>query len=452
VAFTLPTPAEIDDLRARLVEGSGDHLSDAERIDLISSLERLKGAACAAQAVVTVRFDASQRRVQAQQGVPADKQGAGIASQIPLARRESAVKGSRYVGLATTLVREMPHTLRALFAGDINEWRATIVARETATLSAEHRADVDEALAPMLARLGDAGIEREAKKLAYELDPASVLRRVRGAVKDRRVSIRPAPDTMSYLTGFLPVAQGVAVHAALTRHADALRSSGDPRSRGQIMADTLVERVTGQARADAVPVEIGLVMTDRALLGDDHAPARIPGFGPVPAWLGRSLARGADSLTDQAKAWVRRLYTSPTTGELVAMDSRRREFSGGLRHFLVLRDEVCRTPWCDAPIRHVDHPRRFADGGETSAENSQGVCAACNYAKEAPGWSASPTRAGPGQPHTVTTRTPTGHVYVSTAPDPPGRRSNNDAALPQHTERSQSSPSPSRSSDSSWCA
>ena len=34
---------------------------------------------------------------------------------------------------------------------------------------------------------------------------------------------------------------------------------------GQIMADTLVERVTGQASADRVPVEVQLVITDRSL-------------------------------------------------------------------------------------------------------------------------------------------------------------------------------------------
>ncbi|MDP9692641.1 UNVERIFIED_ORG: hypothetical protein J2X79_000170 [Arthrobacter globiformis] len=39
----------------------------------------------------------------------------------------------------------------------------------------------------------------------------------------------------------LPVQQGVSVLAALTRQADSLRAGGDPRSRNQGMADTLVE-------------------------------------------------------------------------------------------------------------------------------------------------------------------------------------------------------------------
>lgn len=57
------------------------------------------------------------------------------------------------------------------------------------------------------------------------------------------------------------------------------------------MADTLVQRVTGQAQAPEVPVEVHLVMTDRTLLGADDTPARIVGHGPIPASLARSLIR-----------------------------------------------------------------------------------------------------------------------------------------------------------------
>lgn len=246
---------------------------------------------------------------------------------------------------------------------------------------------------------------------------------------------------MSYVTGLLPVAQGVAVHAALTRHAESHRAVGDPRSRGQIMADTFVERLTGQAQAPAVPVETQLVMTDRTLFGVDDSSARIVGHGPVPAALARALAglstwpgvdpshaggraagpvSGDDADAGKAAVWLRRLFRNPVTGDLVAMDSRRREFPQGLRHFFGVRDEICRTPWCDAPIRHADHVVRAADGGEASAANGQGLCEACNHAKEALGWLAwAPPRqrAGP-----VTRRTPTGHRYTSRPPDPPGQR------------------------------
>jgi Domain of unknown function (DUF222)/HNH endonuclease len=433
----MTTTPTVEELRVMLERLDSEELatSDADRIEMIAMLESVKGAAAAAQARLTVAFDASQRREQAARGVPAKKQGLGVASQVALARRESPNKGGRHLGLAKALVMEMPQTLRALASGRISEWRATILVRETAVLSAQHRSQVDAALADRLGDLGDRGVEREAKKLAYELDPGSVMRRVQKANNDRRVSIRPAPDTMSYVTGLLPVAQGVAVHAALAKHADALKAAGDSRSRGQIMADTFVARLTGQAEASSVPVEVLLVMTDRTLLGDDTTPAHLLGHGPIPAALARSLVR-AGSAADTVRAWVRRLYTNPATGDLVAMESRRRAFPSILSRFLVIRDQVCRTPWCDAPIRHADHVRRAADGGETSADNGQGLCEACNLAKEAPGWETSPAPEGAGVG--VTIRTPAGHRYTSTAPDPPGGRPPL-AAVPDLVPRSPSS-------------
>ena len=68
------------------------------------------------------------------------------------------------------------------------------------------------------------------------------------------------------------------------------------------------------------------------------------------------------------------------------MDSRRRVFTGLLRRLLVLRDDVCATPWCDGVIAHADHARPVRDGGTTAFENGNGKCARCNYVKEAPGW------------------------------------------------------------------
>jgi hypothetical protein len=103
----------------------------------------------------------------------------------------------------------------------------------------------------------------------------------------------------------------------------------------------------------------------------------------------------------------------------VAVDSRARLFPAGLRRFLQVRDDTCRTPYCDAPIRHDDHILGWAEGGTTIAGNGQGLCEACNHTKETPGWSAKPLRL-PGLRHTVQTCTPTGHTYHSTAPPLPG--------------------------------
>ncbi|HEU5007343.1 MAG TPA: DUF222 domain-containing protein [Jatrophihabitantaceae bacterium] len=384
---------------------------DAVLIDQIRLLEELKSAAAATQARLTARFAASQRQAQRDAGVPAERADRGIASQIGLARRVSHFQARRYVGWAKILTTELPATFAQLQAGKTSEWRAMLVARETAWLSREHRATVDAELAPKLEPLGDKRVETEAKKAAYRIDPTGFVNRLSNSANDRRVSLRPAPDAMTRLTALLPVAQGVAVYAALGRAADTNIASGDERGRGQVMADTLVERVTGQAAAEQVPVEVNLVIDTDTLLAEGTEPALIGGV-PIPAATARELA-----LRPDAPRWLRRLYTHPDTGELVAMDSRRRLFTPGQRKFIALRDQVCRTPWCEAPIRHTDHTHPAARGGKTSIDNGGGLCVACNIAKQAPGWHARPGPAG-----IIDIFTPTGHRYTSRPPALPRSR------------------------------
>jgi hypothetical protein len=102
------------------------------------------------------------------------------------------------------------------------------------------------------------------------------------------------------------------------------------------------------------------------------------------------------------------------------MESKRRLFPPGLRRYLVARDGVCRTPWCDAPIRHADHVVAWAEGGSTTDANGAGLCIACNLTKDTPGWRHLVEDPGPGagstRAHRVTITTPTGHTYASEAP------------------------------------
>ena len=409
------------------VGGASPAADDAERIDRLRLFEELKAACEAAQAAEAVAFDRSQRAVQAVAGVPSARQGRGVASQVGLALRVSPFRAQRWLGWAKIVTSELPATYAELAAGRVSAWKTMLVARETAVLSREDRAAVDTELAPKLAGWGDRRVEGAARQTAYRLDPHAAVERARVAESERHVSIRPVPDTMVRLSAVLPVARGVACYAALAKAADTTVAAGDTRGRGQIMADTLVERVTGQASADAVPVEVELVMSDETLLGGPE-PALIPGYGPVPAGVARDLALGRDGQADAdnfahanrnagaeaAPRWLRRLFRHPATGQLAAMETPRREFTADQRRYLRLRDQTCRTPYCDAPVRHADHVIAHIDGGPTAVTNGQGNCEACNHAKQARGWTA---RTEPDD--TVITRTPTGHQYRSELPDPP---------------------------------
>ena len=439
---------------------------DVERIDQLELLERLKSVLAAGQARITVDLVDSQSLVaqaateraraaadvgdfetwraerdaaraatydEAPEPTTATRRSrrrrgafTGLTSQVALARRVSPSVGSRCVRTALALVLDMPAALAALEVGTLTERRADLLVQETSILAAEQRSLVDGELAPHwadeLGRLGDRELVRRVKAICYRIDAESVVARARQAESDRRVSLRPAPDTMAYLTALLPVAEGVAVLAALTKAADSARAAGDARGKGQVMADTLVTRATGQETASGVPVEVQLVMTDRALLAAAGDPAQVPGYGTVPAsWarrlLGLSTADPVETTqTERARTWLRRLYTHPDDGTLVTMDSTRRVFDGTLRAYLIARDGTCRTPWCDAPIRHLDHVEGFATGGPTSAANAQGLCVRCNLVKELSGWRAQAVSPPGRHRHTVEVTTPTGHTYRSTAP------------------------------------
>lgn len=56
--------------------------------------------------------------------------------------------------------------------------------------------------------------------------PRGAVRRVRAAMAERRVTMRPAPDCMAQVTAFLPAAQGMAVYSALSAAADSVRAGG----------------------------------------------------------------------------------------------------------------------------------------------------------------------------------------------------------------------------------
>lgn len=413
---------DIDGLLTLLPRVDRD-LANDERIDQIRRLEELKCAAEAAQARLSVDFDTSMRSAAADRGVPQARRGRGVAAQIAFARRESLSRGERDLQLATVVAREMPCTLAAWVDGRVAQWTVTQLVRATACLSRADRLAVDREVAgdpDELERLSPREAGATASAAAYRADPMSFVERRRKAEADRHTSLRPAPDVMTWFTALVSVKQGVAVHAALSVEADRRRAAGDERSRGQIMADTLVERVLAPlvahvAGADesstGLPLMVNLVVKDAVLLGNEDGTGWVEGYGEVPGDLLREWI--AANLESGLGVWLKRLYEKPTTGDLVAMDSRARRFEGGLAAFLRLRDRSCREEFCDAPVRHLDHAVDVALGGATDSTNGQGVCEGHNYAKQATGWVARPR---PGPRHTIETVTPTGHTYSSVAP------------------------------------
>ena len=111
------------------------------------------------------------------------------------------------------------------------------------------------------------------------------------------------------------------------------------------------------------------------------------------------------------------------------MDSRARIFPPRLRRFIQARDDTCRTPYCDAPIRHLDHIVPWHHGGPTTQANGAGLCEACNHTKETPGWT-QPRQPRTGRQRKTSTPSPS-PPPPATPTTPPPHPSRDTARLQQ---------------------
>jgi Domain of unknown function (DUF222) len=392
---------------------------DTDPVDQITYWENLKNAAAAAQHDAILTFAHDRAQIELDTGlVKPEHVERSLAAQVGYACRVSLSEGRKRLLTARDLHTGHHHIHALHTAGLLSQYQVATLTRATRHLDPHERAHVDQQLAEQhVEHLGVRRMADLARKLAAEIAPEKFQARARAARKSRHVSLRPAPDGMAYLSALLPAEQGIACIGALAKAVQEAAVSPEPvtRGRGQIMADTLVERLTGQATADDVNVEVQVLVPVDALLDpDSELPAIIPGHGPIP------LER---ILTHHGTTSIRRLLTRD--GIIIGGDSKQRAFTGVLATFIRARDGGrCREPYCDAPIRHLDHIQRSAEDGRTEFGNGRGLCEAHNYVREMPGWGAK--KAG----GTIVTTTPTGHQYESgvgirtTASQPRTRRNN----------------------------
>lgn len=410
----------LDALTAALDAGTaavsfdGDEPGDGPDTGLtvIQALEELKNAISARQAELTVSCFAAQRaRDEARNATLPDGRQIDevdtarlVGSQLGLARRTSPSRGTRLLRLAQRLHADLPNTYAALRAGQISEWQASLVTRETKDLSSEDRETVDAAIAPELGCVSDWRLETTARELALSLDPEAATRRRVAAESGRHVTMRSAADSMARISALLPIADGMAIFTTLDQAASA-PEEGDTRTRSQRMADELLARVTGGGGSSPSPgVAVNLLVPLDALTGD--TPAYLDGCGPVPADVAREFI-------EKSGEKLRRIFSAPGSGDLIAMESKARCYPGPLATFIRLRDQRCRSPHCGASITQIDHITPHARGGETSERNGEGYCARCNLVKEHPEMHVG----GNGSETTITTG---GLRSTSRPPAPPG--------------------------------
>src|SRR5699024_9304611 len=136
----------------------------------------------------------------------------------------------------------------------------------------------------------------------------------------------------------------------------------------------------------------------------DHADAAlVEGYGPVPYEHVREEmleamvpAREGPELA----ITLRRLFADPDAGQLVAVESRARSVAPVIACCFRPAHQTCRAAHSDAAIRQRDHIVTWSEGGATSPDNGDGLCAEHNQ-KEAAGLTARVVRDEDGTRRTV---------------------------------------------------
>ncbi|GAA4531412.1 HNH endonuclease signature motif containing protein [Brachybacterium paraconglomeratum] len=419
--------------------------SPEEALAVLAGLDHLRASLAAVDATWQVAAEQRIRAADRDRGIPASKQGKGANQELGLARRVSPAASAFSLASARRLTQHMPGMVDSLWEGSVAEQQASVVAAALAGASPDTCARIDEMIHEnphLLEGKGKKRLRSDIDKLIQKLEPETSRARAERAARARHVTMTPLADGMARVTAVLRGIDAAGMMRALAAKARSLKAAGDrtpaPALEADLMVDVILhphphphlhptelqersssdsqERTSeespdhgdaqSQAPTTSAPrqprptpnLDIGIVITDTALLGRDGDAecAQLEGYGTIPAHivsdtlLGRPPGQVQPAAElhpdDEVSAVFRRLYTSPRTGELVAMESQARAFPAGLARMIRWRDTTCRTPWCNAVIRQSDHVIPYHRGGPTSFANGQGLCVRCNLLKELGLW------------------------------------------------------------------
>ncbi|GAA1863118.1 HNH endonuclease signature motif containing protein [Pseudonocardia ailaonensis] len=348
------------------------------RMEQLVALRNSINAEIAEEVRALARDEARARAEQLLSGLVDPEQiEAAVVGRVATALGVSPTRGREQLRIARDLHSGLDRVRELYAGGEVDERKVAAIVAAGSWLDTDERAQLDAELAAhRISRLGLRRVGDLARSIAARIAPEKFAERAAAARRGRYVSVTPAGDGMAWLRALLPAEQAIRCLGALHKAVQEEFVGPGPvtRGRSQILADTLVERVTGTPAA-STDVEVQVLVPVQSLLDDECGPlpAEIPGFGPVPA----------DLLTGNGRRTWRRLITRE--GLVIGGDSRRRTFTGPLAARLRIRDGGRRTaPHCDAPIRHLDHIHRWADGGATRFDNGRGLCEFHNLVREIP--------------------------------------------------------------------
>jgi hypothetical protein len=206
-----------------------------------------------------------------------------------------------------TLVHRLPGTLAALEAGALHPGHLWTMIEKVAPIEDPTvRAEVEAGLLRWAAGrvTTPAQLGAKARREVLRRDARAAARQLEKAIRERGVHVRPhAVDGMAAVTALLTVPEAQVLVAALGAYVDAIPDDPeDSRTRGQKMADCLLDRVLRPGEADGAMVQVLLtVVASIGTLAGGDEPGEIDGHA-VPADMVRELLRLLGPASQQVPA------------------------------------------------------------------------------------------------------------------------------------------------------
>jgi hypothetical protein len=315
-----------------------------------------------------------------------------------------------------------PELVELVASAAVSAWAARLVVREVEDLTDAQAAEVVAHVCAKVRQRRDSGrrswtsaeIGRAARRARMRVCPDVDQEARQRAFAGRRVQVLPDRHGMATLIADLDATDAHRIHHRLSAIAAGMADPsdpGDPRTRDQLRADVLVDLLLGgdPTPGSAPRPEISVVMSLPDLLGVTDQPAHVPGHGPIPADLARTLAADATW-----RAWI-----TDASGAVVAAPARGYVPTAAIARLVRAREPVCRMPGCrrQASGCDLDHTIAYPTG-PTSSANIGPLCRRHHVLKTHMGWNLEPQDAG--SLSRIESLDPTARDGASPGLDPPG--------------------------------
>lgn len=291
----------------------------------------------------------------------------------------SSERASTLMADALDLRHRLPSVFAALGQGEVEGWRARIIARRTRELSTDLASQVESQILPLLSSVTTPRLKKIVAAAVMAADPRPADEAYEDARRECEVALGQSLNGVTEVFGRLETPDALRLDARVDQVADWLIELGDERPKSQLRAVALalladpgeVERL--RRRVDAhrsgsptppdlpVPATVLYVHHRRSL--DGIARWELEGSGPISQVQAQQLV---------GTGFVKVMPVIDLADTIVCDGYRA---SDGLRQQTILTMPTCNGPFCDRPARKGDFDHQVPwPLGPTSSDNGALPC------------------------------------------------------------------------------